>query len=411
MSVYNGKLLELKGVKNEINKYFLQVGFSFEQDIELFWEIDQYTAENLKSLIQFDGKHKYRLSFNNYWDLIQKQHTSVLTRTFREQSDLIHFSCSEDYINNLNAIKHCQDINSLDKLTFLSANLVSINEPLEEEQNEEKIPKNYIGKFKGISIAIMSVIFVILFSYSSRLYLDETAFDEKALAQSIQLDKKIDEKQSEDLESKNSIIIEDFSPIQPTISFIKLEESITYSVPEGSVALTFDDGPSQYSMEITNVLKKYGVGGTFFFTGLNAKKYPDYVRCIQSNGYSIGSHSMNHMNISTLSYDKQKNELIESIELLEEITGKKITLFRPPYGSLNKQMKDLVYEQQYKIVLWDNDPKDWKTRDADKIFNSIQNSNVSGSIILLHESQATIDALPRIIEYLQQLNLEIITLQ
>ncbi len=120
---------------------------------------------------------------------------------------------------------------------------------------------------------------------------------------------------------------------------------------------------------------------------------------------------MNHMNISTLSYDKQKNELIESIELLEEITGKKITLFRPPYGSLNKQMKDLVYEQQYKIVLWDNDPKDWKTRDADKIFNSIQNSNVSGSIILLHESQATIDALPRIIEYLQQLNLEIITLQ
>ncbi|MCQ4924625.1 polysaccharide deacetylase family protein [Tissierella carlieri] len=408
MSIYSGKLLELKEIKNEYDKYFLQVRLSFEQDIEMFWEIDKYTAENLKDLIQFDEKHKYRLSFNSSWDVIQKQHKSVLTRTYRDQSDIISFSCSEDYISKLNTIKHCQDIAALDKPIFIPINLESTDEL---HKDEEKISKNYIGKFKMTSIAIMSVIFVILFGYLSRLYLNKTAFDEKALAQSIQLNNEMTEKQSENLESENSIAIEDLSSIESVIPFIKLEESITYSVPEGNVALTFDDGPSQYSIGIMDVLKKYGVGGTFFFTGLNVKKYPDYVQCIQSNGYSIGSHSMNHINMPTLSYDKQKSELIDSIELLEEVTNQKITLFRPPYGSLNKQIKDLIYNQQYKIVLWNNDPEDWKTQDADKIFYSIQNSNVSGSIILLHESQAVIDALPRIIEYLQELNLEIISLK
>lgn len=408
MSIYSGKLLELKEIKNEYDKYFLQVRLSFEQDIEMFWEIDKYTAENLKDLIQFDEKHKYRLSFNSSWDVIQKQHKSVLTRTYRDKSDIISFSCSEDYISKLNTIKHCQDIATLDKPIFIPINLESTDEL---HKDEEKISKNYIGKFKMTSIAIMSVIFVILFGYLSRLYLNKTAFDEKALAQSIQLNNEMTEKQSENLESENSIAIEDLSSIESVIPFIKLEESITYSIPEGNVALTFDDGPSQYSIGIMDVLKKYGVGGTFFFTGLNVKKYPDYVQCIQSNGYSIGSHSMNHINMPTLSYDKQKSELIDSIELLEEVTNQKITLFRPPYGSLNKQIKDLIYNQQYKIVLWNNDPEDWKTQDADKIFYSIQNSNVSGSIILLHESQAVIDALPRIIEYLQELNLEIISLK
>ena len=408
MSIYSGKLLELKEIKNEYNKYFLQVRLSFEQDIEMFWEVDKYTAENLKDLIQFDEKHKYRLSFNSSWDAIQRQHKSVLTRTYCDQSEIISFSCSEDYISKLNTIKRCQDIAALDKPIFIPIKLES-NDELHKDK--EKISKNYIGKFKMTSIAIMSVIFVILFGYLSRLYLNKTAFDEKALAQSIQLNNELTEKQSESLESENSITIEDLSSIEPAIPFIKLEESITYSVPEGSVALTFDDGPSQYSIGIMDVLKKYEVGGTFFFTGLNVKKYPDYVQCIQSNGYSIGSHSMNHINMPTLSYDKQKSELIDSIELLEEVTNQKITLFRPPYGSLNKQIKDLIYNQEYKIVLWNNDPEDWKTRDADKIFYSIQNSNVSGSIILLHESQAVIDTLPRIIEYLQELNLEIINLQ
>ncbi|MBE3102379.1 MAG: polysaccharide deacetylase family protein [Firmicutes bacterium] len=241
--------------------------------------------------------------------------------------------------------------------------------------------------------------------------------DQKVLAEPIQLDNEVVAKQKDNLDPKDyldpkdNIIIENSSSNQPTIPFIELGEATTYSIPEGNVALTFDDGPSQYSIEIADVLKKYGVGGTFFFIGRNAKKYSDYVQYIQSNGYSIGSHSMNHVNIANLSHEEQENELIQSIKLLEEITNGEIILFRVPFGSFNKQVKDLMHEHQYKMVLWNNDPKDWKTRDADKIFNDIQNSYTSGSIILLHESQAVVDALPRIIEYLQGLDLEIINLK
>lgn len=115
--------------------------------------------------------------------------------------------------------------------------------------------------------------------------------------------------------------------------------------------------------------------------------------------------------MKNLSYEKQKSELINSIEKLKEIINDDIVLFRPPYGSYNSQLVDIATENDCKIVLWNNDPQDWKTKDADKILESIVNSNTSGAIILLHESQAVIDCLPKIIEFLQEQNLEIVNLK
>ncbi len=245
----------------------------------------------------------------------------------------------------------------------------------------------------------------------SNIYLNRTVVNDKVLAQSIQLNNDVDTEHIEKLYSTNNIVVQNVSTDQINIPFIELDETITYSIEDGTVALTFDDGPSQYSMEIVDMLKKYEVGGTFFFIGQNIKKYPEHVKYVQSNGYSIGSHSLNHIDMPTTSYANQEKELVQSIELLEEITNEEVTLFRPPYGSFNKHIKDLIHENQYKMVLWNNDPEDWKTRDADKIFDDIQNSQISGSIILLHESQAVVDALPRIIEYLQQLDLKIVNLK
>lgn len=416
MPVYREKLLELKSIENNSDKYFLQIRLSFEQDVEMLWEIDEYTAKNLKAITQFDGKYKYRLSFNNSWNEVQKQHISLLVPTYCEQSYPIYFSCSEDYINKLMAIKHCQNINDLGKIPFASENFELVYEDYEEKKKHEKandnnLHKKFIPNFTFASVALMSIIFIILFSYSNHNCLNKTTFNEKVLAQAIQLDNEIIPVQNEALEIENVIIIEDSSSNQPIIPIIELEKTLTYSIPKGSVALTFDDGPSQYSREIMDILKEYQVGGTFFFIGSNVKKYPDYVQYIYSNGYSVGSHSMSHSNLKTLSYEKQEYELIQSIKLLEEITEGKINLFRPPYGSFNKQFRDIVNENDYRMVLWNNDPKDWITLDADKILSDIINSNVSGAIILLHESQAVIDALPRIIEYLQELDLEIVSLQ
>jgi len=414
MSAYARKLLELKSIENKLDRYFLHLRISFEQDIEIFFEVDEYTAENLKSFIKFDSAYKYRLSFNNSWDVLKKQPISILTQTYREQSSRIYFPCSEDYITKLTSIKNCQHIDHLSNLNFISTDIASIHEVSlgeKQEQYEDISLGKYANKLALAPITIMSIIFVFLFGFWGHISVNKTSFHQKVLAQSMGLEHVVPEETNEILNSNDSIIVEAISFFEPTIPFVKLNETLTYNIPKGNVALTFDDGPSKYSTEIMDVLKKYNVGGTFFFTGTNIKKYPDRIKYIKSNGYSIGSHSMTHSDMKTLTYENQEIEIVESIKLLEQITHEKIVLFRPPYGSFTTHVKDLINEHQYKMVLWNNDTKDWKTRDADKIFNYIQNSDVSGSIILLHESQAVIDSLPRIIEYLQELDLKIVNLK
>ncbi|MNJ46469.1 Peptidoglycan-N-acetylglucosamine deacetylase [compost metagenome] len=141
------------------------------------------------------------------------------------------------------------------------------------------------------------------------------------------------------------------------------------------------------------------------------KKYPEAVQYVKSNGYSIGSHGMNHLELTKLSDDKQKYEIIHTNDLIEELIQEPVALFRPPYGAKNESIEDLVSEINNTLVLWNVDTKDWESRDADKIYNSVLKAKSQGSIILLHESQATIDALPRIIEYLQDQDLEIVNLK
>src|SRR5690606_20237172 len=109
--------------------------------------------------------------------------------------------------------------------------------------------------------------------------------------------------------------------------------------------------------------------------------------------------------------DKQKYEITHPNELIQKITNEPVVLFRPPYGAYNDSITDIVRGIDNKMVLWNVDTKDWESRDAEKIYNSVAKTKVNGSIILLHESQATVDALPRIIQFLKEQNLELVNLQ
>jgi peptidoglycan/xylan/chitin deacetylase (PgdA/CDA1 family) len=211
---------------------------------------------------------------------------------------------------------------------------------------------------------------------------------------------------AEETESKPKVI-------KPSASIpqLELEEFISFGLPKGYVALTFDDGPSKHSIDIMNVLKKHKVGGTFFFVGTNVKKHPDYVRAIHANGYSVGSHSMTHSQMPSLTYEQQQAELTRVANLIEHITDEKLVLFRPPYGAFDDRTEALSRQQGSKMVLWNRDPEDWLTRDEDKILDYVQHIEASGSIILLHESQAVVDALPKIIKHLQDQGLTIVSLQ
>ena len=440
MTTHYIKLLELIAIKNISNKTFLHVNFSFEKKLDFYLEIDEFTSKSINTCVLEKETYRYRLSFNNHYDLNNQQDIGILTRTYLNHSENIPFQCSKDYINMLTAIKEIEHIDDLDKLGFVYQNLESpIKEPGDLENQDLTLstadPSNNAVTYFGLWLLALGMVFIIGLSYYSSNFLNIFNPNAKSLAQSIELDvdsvtNQYDLSDLESLDQDGNIydydmvnhsennnnnesddLIEDILSGENTIPFLELEETLTYSIAKGNVALTFDDGPTKYSLEIVDILKEYGVGGTFFFIGQNAEEHPDYVEYVHSNGYSIGSHSSSHPNMPTLSYKKQELELVASLDLLGEITKEKIRLFRPPYGNFNKHLQNLVDENHYKLVLWNVDPEDWNTRNSERIFNDIKTSDVSGSIILLHESKAVVDALPRIIEYLQELDLEIVNLK
>ena len=167
----------------------------------------------------------------------------------------------------------------------------------------------------------------------------------------------------------------------------------------------------KYSKDLVNVLKRHKVGGTFFYIGTNVKQYPEYVEYAKKNGFSIGSHSMSHAKFTKLLIKKQEKEILQSNQLIEKITGESVVLFRPPYGARNNSTVSLAGKNDLDIVLWNIDTVDWKSRNSKKIIQAVKKENASGSIILLHESKATLDALPDIINYLKKQDLEIVNLE
>lgn len=399
MSVYLGKLLELVSIETESNQSFLRLKLTSDQEIELLWEIDHDTAKNLMAVTELGGSHKYRLSFHSFWDSTKDQHSSFLTKTYRDQSEKTFFTCSRAYVNGLKAIKHDEQLSQIKALAPL---------PIHQHPVKDEVvtSPSLHRKFAWTAVACASILSIVLFS---TLLLPKEEMIDNSTAKAEGISEEIVDIQTEVSSSTNIIAFAEPEP-EPTPPLVELAEVVNFSIPEGNVALTFDDGPSKYTKEITDILKEYQVGGTFFFIGKNVAKHPDSVQYVKSNDYSIGSHSMNHSLLTKLSAEKQAYELLHTNQLIEDIIQEKVVLFRPPYGAKNAATVELMNKTQSKMVLWNADTEDWKSQNAEKIFHYVLNSKASGSIILLHESQVVVDVLPRIIEHLQQQNLKIVNL-
>lgn len=407
MSVYLSKLLELVSVDRESNQSFLRIRLVGEEDVDLLWEIDHKTAENLKAATILDEVYKYRLSFHSSWDPVKNQYKSFLTKTYRDHSERIYFLCSDAYVNGLNSIRLNEKVRQIKKLTEIPIGLT-----LPDSSEKVVTPYKRSSQFGWIVAAVMSFIFIVLFIYSY-VFNPVTTENAKVKAEfdnnEIQGDFGKKETVSEQTNIDSSGVVSN-SIGDPNLPFVDLNETITFNIQKGNVALTFDDGPSQYTEEIIDVLKKHQVGGTFFFIGSNVKKYPDAVQYAHSNGYSIGSHSMNHLNFSRLSEEMQEYEILHTNQLIKDLIQEEVVLFRPPFGSKNEATIKIMNNTNSKMVLWNADTEDWKNQNSNTILDYVKRSKTSGSIILLHESPAVIDALPRIIEYLNQEDLDIVNL-
>ena len=191
---------------------------------------------------------------------------------------------------------------------------------------------------------------------------------------------------------------------------------------EHQVAITFDDGPDPtWTPKILDILKQKGVTAAFFILGQQAENYPGIVRRIVAEGHEFGSHTYTHANLALVGEQRERIELDATQRLLQTITGRSTTLFRPPYEADSRpteisEVTPLLVSQDldYLTVMENIDPEDWAKPGAEVILQRIKQQRRNGSIILLHDAggdrSQTVEALPRIIDYLRARGDQIVSL-
>lgn len=198
---------------------------------------------------------------------------------------------------------------------------------------------------------------------------------------------------------------------------LKVSQTTTVQVPTTTapvtskdkvIALTFDDGPSSsVTPRVLSTLKANDVKATFFVLGSNAQVNPDLIRQEINEGHEIGNHSFSHPLLTDLSKEEADQQVASTNQIIQSITGQPVKLLRPPYGSINP---DLMADYQMPVVEWSVDTEDWKSKNADAVYNEIVKNANSGAIVLMHDIHpTTADALPRVIQLLKSQGYRFVT--
>jgi len=197
----------------------------------------------------------------------------------------------------------------------------------------------------------------------------------------------------------------------------------------GLVALTFDDGPdAEWTPQILDVLKREGVPASFFIIGENGQANPDLIKRIVNEGHDIGNHTFTHPNLGEIPVRVTDLEMNATERLIESLTGRTTTLFRPPYfgdaePTTPDEVEPIVEAKRlgYITVGLRVDPDDWALPGAGVIVNKTiegvtnksEDADQRGQIVLLHdgggERSQTVEALPQIIEQLKRRGYRFVT--
>ncbi|MGL6174392.1 MAG: polysaccharide deacetylase family protein [Cellulosilyticaceae bacterium] len=168
------------------------------------------------------------------------------------------------------------------------------------------------------------------------------------------------------------------------------------------ISLTFDVAWGADDVEqILDTLDKYNAKATFFIVGDWAKKYPEKVKLIAERGHDIGNHSSRHPHVTQMSKEDIKKDIMEAHQIIQEITGTAMNLYRPPYGEYNNAVIEAANECGYYTIQWDVDSLDWKEYGLQPMIDKVlKHKNLTyGSIVLLHNgTKHTKDALEPILK-------------
>lgn len=172
------------------------------------------------------------------------------------------------------------------------------------------------------------------------------------------------------------------------------------------VALTFDDGPTEFTPKFLDILKENNVKATFFCIGKQIEKYPETFQRIISEGHTIGNHTLSHSNSTGfLSTAKMIVEIQKCDEVIAKIGNITTDLYRPPFGVTNPNIAKAIKRAHKKSIGWNVRSLDTVTDNEKKIFKRVTKGLRKGSIILLHDtSEKTYNVLVDLLLFLKQKN-------
>ena len=186
-----------------------------------------------------------------------------------------------------------------------------------------------------------------------------------------------------------------------------LETSAECSDEMPQLALTFDDGPSEYTITLSEGLKERGVQATFFLLGEIMERNEAAVKQLAQDGHLLGNHSYHHVQLNKLSQSKACQEIVKTNNLIYEYTGIYPMYVRPPYGEWDTKLDcgiDMI------PVFWSVDSLDWKLKNTDQIVKKVLAQVEDGDIILMHDGYSTsVEAAFQIVDNLKKEGFRFVT--
>lgn len=155
---------------------------------------------------------------------------------------------------------------------------------------------------------------------------------------------------------------------------------------------------NEYIQPMLNILKKEQVKATFFLDGSWLKKNVEMAKLIQQDGHEMSNHAYSHPNMSELGRSQATDQIMKTQTLLTKHLGVDNRLFAPPSGDFNDQTVKIAYEYNMKTILWTIDTVDWKKPSPAWIIRKISQRLEPGSLILMHPTSSSSEALSGIIQ-------------
>ena len=173
------------------------------------------------------------------------------------------------------------------------------------------------------------------------------------------------------------------TPTVPPIEFDLPQSDPIRDGPAPVMYFTFDDGPHPvYTLQVLDILARYGARATFFVTGENAERFPGTLQRIVDQGHTIGNHTWGHERLAGLT----REQFDDTVGRTQVLLGSKATnCLRPPYKATDDSTFQWAAELGMTLAVWTVDPEDWRPQSALTIAQHIVDHAYNGAVVLLHD--------------------------